>query len=698
MRFIRFFLVLIILFPVFNVSAQKKPQLRQPRILILLDGSSSMLESWYKDQNRFKAAGGLILQLMDSIYKVNPRVEFALRVYGHKHFVNEKDCYDTRREVMFSHDNLTQMSLRLEDLQPRGVSPIAFSLKEAAENDFVDDDHYAYSLILITDGGESCGGNICDIVKTLLSKKIEFKPYIVSMINYEPLKLQYECLGTYLEASTPQEIPVTVGKLVDAFRQMITMPILSKKEFQTAILNTPSVLKVNVPAFKVSDSVADKPEPKAMPVKKPETVSTSAQTPQLKPEPKAVPPTTTAPDTDAISVRRNQITNTPAQTPQLKPEPKTVPPIAKVPDNEAIAVKKPEVVAAAPIKAPEVKTEPKIAPPVVTTPDPVVIPKQEIATLRTRSLPYFSQQYRIRLFSRATAPNVNFFEAKEEPVAAASTPPAPPARPRPANTTVTVIKKSDEKPKDGTFTVQRTDAKETTLEILFTNGKGTFYKTTPKVHLVDPTTGKPMHSFYRTVDASGNPDAQKIPVGQYNLTVEGKSNFIWRNVKVEANKSNKIHVVVNRGSLRFEYEGNPKRAVSEFAARINNRFEPGPVITQNCTQELMYEPADYHMVVNTLPPTTRYVSLEFDAITTIRIEEPGFVQFSNTGNLGRVQLKYPLGDQFVNFHALNVSGDISKQQVRLQPGTYEAHYNMYGADKKERFQVKSNAITKVELR
>src|ERR1051325_10493241 len=46
--------------------AQKEAEKKLPRILILLDESSSMLEKWDGNTPRYKAAGKIILSLMDS--------------------------------------------------------------------------------------------------------------------------------------------------------------------------------------------------------------------------------------------------------------------------------------------------------------------------------------------------------------------------------------------------------------------------------------------------------------------------------------------------------------------------------------------------------------------------------------------------------------------------------------------------------
>src|ERR1035437_10332806 len=137
--------------------AQIQGELTQSRVLILFDESSSMIQSWAGGKEKYKAGGDLIMKLMDSVYAVNKDVEFSLRVFGHQHSVEENNCYDTKNEVAFSKDNRTQMSLRLADIHPLGVTPIAFALEQAAKYDIVDVLHNVYSIVLITDGGESCG-------------------------------------------------------------------------------------------------------------------------------------------------------------------------------------------------------------------------------------------------------------------------------------------------------------------------------------------------------------------------------------------------------------------------------------------------------------------------------------------------------------------------------------------------------------
>lgn len=264
-------LYIVLLFVPGILFAQKEEKEKNPRILILLDGSSSMLHEWTKDNIRFEAAAKIIDRLMDSVYAVNPEVEFALRVYGHQFPTSANNCFDSKLEVMFSRDNYTQMQLRLAALHPLGISPIAYSIQKAAEQDMHNLHDNKYSLILITDGGESCEGDICKVVAELLRKKIDFKPYILSLVDYAPLRKQYECMGEYLLVTGPDQIDPVVGKIVESYRHTFIQPVAVTKAIETA-RQAPSVLKVTTPEFKVK--VPDpEPEPqKAVVVKQPEPV------------------------------------------------------------------------------------------------------------------------------------------------------------------------------------------------------------------------------------------------------------------------------------------------------------------------------------------------------------------------------------------------------------------------------------------
>lgn len=608
---------------------------KEPRILILLDGSSSMLQQWTDNEGRFSVASRIITGLMDSIYSVNDQVEFALRVYGHQSHTKEKNCHDTKREVMFSKNNLTQMSLRLASLHPLGVSPIALSLQEAAENDMVNLNKYKYSLILITDGGESCGGDICTVVQQMLQKKIDFKPYILSLVDYAPLKQQYDCMGNYLLVTKENDIPAAIGKIVDAYRTAYFIePIPTPQQIiQKTTIAPPSALKVSIPKVTVTNNGNVAPPNKATPppvVEKviPEPVDT---TPVVVETP---PP---APIVQEPIKRSNIVVNDTPPAPPID-TPKIEDTVVVVKTDTAI-VSKP----IAQVKPPEPK---RPIEPVYKKVEPTPTPK-ELTNI-------------------------------------------------PQNTTPPAPKRVD-------YKIERVEAKETTVKIYFTNGRGKFYESAPNIVLLDPRTGEQVMKFQRTVDVVGNPRPQNIPAGTYNMIIPGKDNFIIENLEVRPDQENKFLITVSQASLRFEYDDPKNKAVVEYAARVNKTFQRNSAaVTQRCIQELQYEPDNYHIELNTLPKRQYNVDLEFGALVVIKLDRPGFVQIQNTNDLGSVELYYQLGDRFVPFYTMRANGNVAAQRLRLLPGPYKVVFfenaGKPNAQKKVKdFFIKSDTITEIYL-
>jgi hypothetical protein len=591
-----------------------------------------MLQSWTPGQDRFKAASKIITTLIDSVYKVNKDVEFALRVYGHQYPSQENNCYDTQLEVMFSKDNLTQMELRLNALHPYGVTPIAFSIKEAAEKDMLDTKRNTYSLILITDGGESCGGNLCEVVRALLEKKIDFKPYILSLVDYAPLKEQYNCLGNYLLVTGEKDIKPTVGTIVEAYRPLITMkPAIDKKILQTIAANPPSVLRVDIPSFKVQTE-----------------------------------------------------DNTPVVPPPAKEKPK---PIAEKPP-----VVPPVVKDATPAKdITNRTTEPRI--------QQVINKLTYSATYRTLPVKYVTQSF-TRMNTNAYIPPI---PKDDGPPTPPPTPPVVKPTPKPVVAATPKIQptKTQELPvklKEAKFDIIREDAPETSLEIYFWDGKGKFYRTSPQIVLTDPATKKQVHKFFRTVDQNGNPDPKKeLTPGTYDLTIT-KSKIFVPKIEIKPNQKNVYRIVAGKASLRFEYEDDPNQPVKEYVAQVKKNFEAGAIVDQYCTQELEYEPGNYHIIINTLPKNHKSVDLDFETVTIIRIEKPGYLQLTNKQQTGKINLYYELGDQFISFaHPLVVTGNPEEQKLELQRGRYRLGYKKNGVEVFKEFLIRSKQITDLFL-
>ncbi len=243
------FIVFLTTININSAFAQARTATDKPaRILFLIDASSSMTYEWKPEEIRFKAAYRIISAICDSIYGVNNKVAFGLRGFGTQFPSQNKNCTDSRLIVNFSNYNADNIKKSLHNLKPYGYSPIAYSLQQAAENDFVKSDEYAYSIILLTDGGESCGGDICATVENMLNKKISFKPYILSLVDEIDLNLQYDCLGEYITILKEEDIAPAIQKIINDNREILKVkpPVVTKVNTEPIKIDTPKV-KVEIP-------------------------------------------------------------------------------------------------------------------------------------------------------------------------------------------------------------------------------------------------------------------------------------------------------------------------------------------------------------------------------------------------------------------------------------------------------------------
>jgi hypothetical protein len=214
------FITLFTLFAASGLYAQIPDDGIRHRILVLMNGSVKMRAKWSEKENNYQVASRVINAVIDSLYQINEEVEFGLRVYGHQHRLGERDCYDTKKEVMFSRDTRTQMALRLSDIRPQGLAPMGFALSEAANYDIIPAPLYAYSIIIVTDGSMDCNDDICTQVAEL-KKRLKFRPYILHIGDDEQFRSGHGCLGEFLPVKSEENIKYAVGHIVETYRKIL---------------------------------------------------------------------------------------------------------------------------------------------------------------------------------------------------------------------------------------------------------------------------------------------------------------------------------------------------------------------------------------------------------------------------------------------------------------------------------------------
>lgn len=204
-----FLIILIAAGSAFSQSGEQAVP-EKTRILFLLDGSGSMLAHWGGGQTRMDVAKRILAETTDSL-QGNPKLELGLRVYGHLYPSRQNNCTDSRLEVAFSPDNHQQIKTKLLQISPKGNTPIAYSLEQAA-GDFPVASGFRNIIIIITDGIESCEGDPCTVSLALQKKNIFLKPFVIALGDQKGFQHQFDCIGTTFDATSIVEFRKSLRK------------------------------------------------------------------------------------------------------------------------------------------------------------------------------------------------------------------------------------------------------------------------------------------------------------------------------------------------------------------------------------------------------------------------------------------------------------------------------------------------------
>ena len=188
-----------------HLRAQEKSAV-QNRILFVFDGSQSMFGHWESGM-KIDIAKQMLNELVDSLKNVD-NLDLAFRAYGHQSpYISgsQRDCKDTKLEVPFNSGGAWDIKKALEKIQPKGTTPIAYSLEQSAK-DFPPCVNCRNMIILITDGIEECYGDPCAVSLALQSKGIVLKPFVIGIGLDLELVDRFKCIGSYFNANTERSL------------------------------------------------------------------------------------------------------------------------------------------------------------------------------------------------------------------------------------------------------------------------------------------------------------------------------------------------------------------------------------------------------------------------------------------------------------------------------------------------------------
>jgi Mg-chelatase subunit ChlD len=137
--------------------------------VLVLDASGSM-NSKVNDQVKMAAAKDAVIQLVQGWDKSVP---LGLTVYGHR----KSSCDDIESVIPVGTLDIEKFKSTVNGLKANGATPLTEAVIQAAEQ--LDYEHNQATIILVSDGEESCGGDPCEMAKKLESMGIDLTVHVV---------------------------------------------------------------------------------------------------------------------------------------------------------------------------------------------------------------------------------------------------------------------------------------------------------------------------------------------------------------------------------------------------------------------------------------------------------------------------------------------------------------------------------------
>jgi len=157
-----------------------------PKAVIIFDASGSM---W--GQINGKAKIEIARDALKNVVREwNPSVELGLTVYGHR---SKGDCNDIETVIPVGKINRNNVIRTVMGIKPKGKTPISRSLRKVADE--IKYTEEKATIILISDGKETCDPDPCGTAKELEKEGIDFVTHVIGFNVDKKTDKQLECIA-----------------------------------------------------------------------------------------------------------------------------------------------------------------------------------------------------------------------------------------------------------------------------------------------------------------------------------------------------------------------------------------------------------------------------------------------------------------------------------------------------------------------
>ncbi len=166
--------------------------------MLIMDGSGSM---WgvVDGETKIAAARQAVRTLLEA-WPADRKL--GLMAYGHR---RKGDCGDIETIAPVATMDAAAVAAAIDRISPKGKTPIVASLTEAAAQ--LKSRENAATIILVSDGIETCGGDPCALARELEASGVNFTAHVVGFDVTDPAaKAQLRCIadatgGVYRDAA-----------------------------------------------------------------------------------------------------------------------------------------------------------------------------------------------------------------------------------------------------------------------------------------------------------------------------------------------------------------------------------------------------------------------------------------------------------------------------------------------------------------
>jgi len=204
------------------------------KAMIIFDASGSM---WGKVEGKSKITIAKEA-LGDLIRGWNDDIEVGLTVYGHR---RKGDCNDIETLIPIGRVDKSAMLKRVASIMPKGKTPIAKSLKQVASalRDVEDET----TIILISDGKESCDPDPCAVAASLKEQGINVVAHVIGFHVDKATDKQLGCIaqatgGRYFSADNAAALNQAMESITKQVAAPKPKPVVKRNVLEVTVSET----------------------------------------------------------------------------------------------------------------------------------------------------------------------------------------------------------------------------------------------------------------------------------------------------------------------------------------------------------------------------------------------------------------------------------------------------------------------------